>query len=462
MPSRNSNPGPAAGDSNCRSNATVEALFVNQESELGTVSEPRTASAQVASLVPPPVQHRQSAPFEWVHRGLIDPPQTTRVMSDVQVSPMRLTGRAALNISNDQGVQANSNQQNNNMSPQESSRSVRFAHVEKGHARRSKTGTSCKTLDDCGNKEDPFPFRPAYFNLENKIKAPTPRSTAYRKARFHCLLSLVSALFLLFFESCFMFACLYLRIRCAFIASFIFRVALLSVTIILLELAQSFFWRDFSSENQNSHLYSTHSDLQPSVTASPLTTITIDRPVLKRDFWFQSSIERGIANPDFVTPSPVDSIADKQRILDGKKVALKVIVTVLYLVILTILLNGVIWIPSQSVLRSENSTTVARIDSPLTKPDSECPKLGVYVGLTYAGIHVVLIALRMVLCCATGFGGGIRLLASKCRPSALPPTHIMVDLPLTPELTTCENRRDNSRHHIHKLREKRAAASTIL
>ncbi|EUB63728.1 hypothetical protein EGR_01351 [Echinococcus granulosus] len=237
MSNGNLKPGPAAGDSDIRNNPIIEA-FVNRESELGTLSEPRPTALQVSTLITP-VQHRQSMPYEGVSARLADYPQSARIFSGVHVTPVHLMGHTSVNIRDNPSIQSSQSQQNNNMLFQKSSLDVELSEKQnrRGGPKTNIVQHSCVDDDetsDCLRDQVSSLYKSS--NSARNYEGMLCKTITYGKAHIFCLSASIVTFVLILFESRFLLACLYTENDCATVASFVFRAALLSIIIILLEL----------------------------------------------------------------------------------------------------------------------------------------------------------------------------------------------------------------------------------
>ncbi len=449
MPVGNQKPGPAAGDSETRHNAIIESLFVSRESDLRTLSEPRQTSLHTATLVPPPVQHRQSFPAELTQGRTAEFAYipVSRTLSDAHMNTLRAQGQTMNNSSQPAQVTPMNSQSNNNMPIDESSRHVRFADETRQSKRsHSRTGSRLSRRFSFGGKDDFGSLQPDFLNAGIKLKTAAPKSMAYRRAKIMCLLSAVSLFAFILFEVVFMFTCIYLKKSCPSIAAFICRVAMISVIISVLEWTRSYLWRENTPRSeQDLQPHSANEDaMHLSMMASNLNTTGDNQTPANGDF--------GISSPpadDFTTTGlsmgpPLSGRGQgdqRRRCLDGRQVALAVIIGVFYFTVVVLLLDAAVWIPWQYrlsledvVLPANASMNVSNLKNE-TNVGEKCPTPSIYVSLVYLAMHAIMILLRVVLVCVTSCGNGMRFLASRYRSPARP-AEIVMGVPFSTELTT--------------------------
>lgn len=405
MSNGNLKPGPAAGDSDIR-NAPIIETFVNRESELGTLSEPRPTNLQVNTLITP-VQHRQSMPYEGVSARLADYPQSARIFSGVHVTPVHLTGQTSVNIRENPSTQSSQSQQNNNMPFQKSSLHVGFSDENQNRRKGPKTNILQNSFviedtSDCMRNQIPSLCESpnSARNRENALFRPT----AYRKAHVFCLSTSILALVLILLESCFLLACLCIKNNCATVASFVFRAALLSIILILLELIKSILQRMKSSK------------LTSSCSAN---TTSVGLPVPRGGF--EVSFGKSTVQPVLIISSSVDYVVDRRRCFGGKKASLTVIVTLLYLALLVILSDAAVWLPTKhsDLLKYETLRNASNASSFIIKPKEECSTPDILVGMICLVFHALLVTPRLVICCIRSWSEGIHLLTAHRRSTVV-------------------------------------------
>ncbi|KAL5967891.1 hypothetical protein TSMEX_004395 [Taenia solium] len=401
MSSGNLKPGPAAGDSDIR-NAPIIETFVNRESELGTLSEPRPTTLQVNTLITP-VQHRQSMPYEGVSARLADYPQSARILSGVHATPVHLTGQTSINIRENPSTQSSQSQQNNNMLFQKSSLHIRFTDEKQNRRREPKTNVlqhSCVSEDtnDCLQNQisSHYDFSNSARNCEDTLGRPM----ADRKAHTFCLSTSILALVLILLESCFLLACLNTKKNCATVASFVFRAALLSIIIILLEIIKSFLQRVKPSKMAGSH---------------SANTVSVDIPVPRGGF--KVRFRKCTAQPVLIISSSVDYIIDRRRCFIGKKALLTVIMTLFYFALIVILSDAVVWLSTKhsDLLKNVTLRNASNASSFIIKPKEMCLIPEILVGLICLVFHTSLVTLRLAICCIRSWAKGVRLLTAHHR-----------------------------------------------
>lgn len=442
MSSGNRKPGPAAGDSDLRNNAIIESLFVSRESELATLSEPRHANANATTLVPPPVQHRQSLPVENTQGNYTEYSQlpATRALSDAIALHVPINRTANNNSDNPEEI-LSPIQMNNNMADDQQPRRVRFADQERrSKLSKSALGSGISRKPSIADKED-FPgfgtLQPDFLNAGIKLKTAAPKSMAYRRAQILCLVSVAVILAFILFETIFMLGCIYLKRNCPSIAGFICRVALLSIIIAILEWIRAYLWRDKSpvydrfpqsarhvGSDDAMHLQMMVGSLNGEDQSAPTTVV--NPPVLQM--------------PTSISAPVSDYQVERRRCFDGKQVTLAIIATVFYFTVIVLLLDAAVWIPVQlfnATARTQNMTSpIITHSNGTTDQEKACSSSGIYVGLVYLAIHATLIVLRIVAWCIANCGSSVRLFVSRYRATGRA-AHAIMEVPFSSELTTC-------------------------
>ncbi|VDM25686.1 unnamed protein product [Hydatigera taeniaeformis] len=415
MSGGNIKPGPAAGDSETR-NAPVIETFVNRESELGTLSEPRPATLQVNALITP-VQHRQSMPYEGVSARLADHPQSTRIFSGVHVTPAHLTGQASINVRETPSTQFGQNQQNNNMLFQKSTLHVQLTGVKQNRRIGPKTNilqhySIINGKDICLlNQISPLHDFP---NSAGTCRTMLRKTVVYRKAHAFCLSTSIVALVPILLESCFLLASLYIKNNCAIIASFVSRTAVLSIIIVLLELTKSSLQKVKLSKSTAS--YSSN-------------TASIDFPTSRNGF--EMCTKKGLALPVLILSSSVDCAVDRRRC--DEKTLLTMVQILLYLTLLVILFGAAVWLSLKrfDLLKHETFGNASSGSSPIIEPKKECSTSDINVGLFILVTHALLMTLRLVIYCTSSWTKGMCLLTAHRRSTAVHgPLFPLMEVPL--------------------------------
>nr|CDS15885.1 hypothetical protein EgrG_000829000 [Echinococcus granulosus] len=395
MSNGNLKPGPAAGDSDIRNNPIIEA-FVNRESELGTLSEPRPTALQVSTLITP-VQHRQSMPYEGVSARLADYPQSARIFSGVHVTPVHLMGHTSVNIRDNPSIQSSQSQQNNNMLFQKSSLDVELSEKQnrRGGPKTNIVQHSCVDDDetsDCLRDQVSSLYKSS--NSARNYEGMLCKTITYGKAHIFCLSASIVTFVLILFESRFLLACLYTENDCATVASFVFRAALLSIIIILLELIKLLLQRVKSTKLTSPY---------PANTASADLSVPGDG--------LEVRFGKSTAQPVISVFSSVDRVVGWRRCFDGKKALITAIMSSFYLVLLAILSDAAIWLSTKHLnfLKHETLRKVSNASSFVIRPTEECPILVIHVGLVCLVFHALAVTPRLAICCIRSCGDGIRL-----------------------------------------------------